>query len=82
MTDEAMSPLRRRMIEDVTIRKSAPKTQRDYVQGSRTSLRFSGDHPIRPEEVARLLDAAEYRVIVLSSIPAFRRRSDRRAHGH
>jgi hypothetical protein len=31
-TDEAMSPLRRRMIEDMTIRKFAPKTQHDYVQ--------------------------------------------------
>jgi len=28
MTDEAKSPLRRRMIEDMTIRKFAPKTQR------------------------------------------------------
>ena len=27
MTDEAISPLRRRMIEDMTIRKFAPKTQ-------------------------------------------------------
>jgi hypothetical protein len=27
MTDEAMSPLRRRMIEEMTIRKFAPKTQ-------------------------------------------------------
>ena len=27
MTDEAMSPLRRRMIEDMAIRKLAPKTQ-------------------------------------------------------
>jgi hypothetical protein len=31
MTDEAMSPLRRRMIEDMTIRKFA-KTQHDDVQ--------------------------------------------------
>ena len=31
MTDEAISPLRRRMIEDMTIRKLAPKTQHDYV---------------------------------------------------
>ncbi len=30
MTDEAMSPWRRRMIEDMTIRKFAPKTQHDY----------------------------------------------------
>jgi hypothetical protein len=32
MTGEAMSPLRRRMIEDMTIRKFAPKTRPDYVQ--------------------------------------------------
>ena len=31
MTDEAMSPSRRRMIEDMTIRKFAP--QHDYAQG-------------------------------------------------
>ena len=29
MTDEAMSPLRRRMIENMTIRKLAPTTQYD-----------------------------------------------------
>ena len=32
MTDEAVSPLRQRMIEDMTIRKFVPKTQHDYVQ--------------------------------------------------
>jgi hypothetical protein len=32
MTDKAISPLRQRMIEDMTIRKLAPKTQHDYVQ--------------------------------------------------
>jgi integrase/recombinase XerD len=32
MTDQAMSPLRRRMIEDMTIRKFAQKTQHDYLQ--------------------------------------------------
>ena len=47
MTDEAMSPLRRRMIEDMTIRKFTSKTQHDYVQGIKNSLRFSGDHPTR-----------------------------------
>jgi hypothetical protein len=43
MTDEAKSPLRRRMIEDMTIRKFAPKTQHDYVQ------RVSGDHNPRDQ---------------------------------
>ena len=32
MTDQAMSLLRRRMIEAMSIRKFAPKTQHDYVQ--------------------------------------------------
>jgi integrase/recombinase XerD len=32
MTDKAISPLRQRMIEDMTIRKFAPKTQHDYLQ--------------------------------------------------
>ena len=32
MTDQAISPLRRRMIEDMTIRKLAPKTQASYIR--------------------------------------------------
>jgi hypothetical protein len=32
MTEQAISPMRRRMIEDMTIRKFAQKTQHDYVQ--------------------------------------------------
>jgi hypothetical protein len=32
MTDEAISPLRRRMIEDMTIRNFAPKSQHEHVQ--------------------------------------------------
>ena len=42
MTDEAMSPLRRRMIEDMTIRKFAPKTQHDYVQRVKNFAAFLG----------------------------------------
>jgi hypothetical protein len=32
MTDTPVSPLRRRMIEDMTIRKLAPKTQASYIR--------------------------------------------------
>jgi hypothetical protein len=46
MTDEAKSPLRRRMIEDMTIRKLAPKTQRDYVQRIKNFAAFLGRSPI------------------------------------
>ena len=45
MTDEAMSPLRRRMIEDMTIRKFAPKTQHDYVQRINNFTAFLGRAP-------------------------------------
>ena len=45
MTDEAVSPLRRRMIEDMTIRKLAPKTQQDYVQRIKNFAVFLGRSP-------------------------------------
>jgi site-specific recombinase XerD len=45
MTDEAMSPLRRRMIEDMTIRKFAPKTQHDYIQRVKNFAAFLGRSP-------------------------------------
>jgi site-specific recombinase XerD len=45
MTDEAMSPLRRRMIEDMTIRKFAPKTQHDYLQRVKNFAAFLGRSP-------------------------------------
>src|SRR6202142_1446243 len=45
MTDQAISPLRRRMIEDMAIRKLAPKTQHDYVQRVKDFAAFLGRSP-------------------------------------
>jgi site-specific recombinase XerD len=45
MTDQAMSPLRRRMIEDMTIRKLAPKTQHDYLQRVKNFAAYLGRSP-------------------------------------
>src|SRR5216684_9417942 len=45
MTDQAMSPLRRRMIEDMTIRKFAPKTQHDYLQRVKNFTVYLGRSP-------------------------------------
>jgi len=55
MTDEAVSPLRRRMIEDMTIRKFARKTQHDYVQRVKNFAAFLGRSPDRAsfEDVRR-----------------------------
>jgi integrase/recombinase XerD len=55
MTDQAISPLRRRMIEDMTIRKFAPKTQHDYVQRVNDFATFLGRSPAKAsfEDVRR-----------------------------
>jgi integrase/recombinase XerD len=47
MTDQAMSPLRRRMIEDMTMRKLAPKTQPGYIRTIRDLAAFLGRSPPR-----------------------------------
>ena len=41
MTDASISPLRRRMIEDMTVRNFAPKTQSDYIRVVRQPRRLS-----------------------------------------
>src|SRR5215831_16115376 len=47
MTEQAISPLRRRMIEDMSIRKFAAKTQHDYVQRVKDLATFLGRSPIK-----------------------------------
>ena len=42
MTDEVMTPLRRRMIEDMTMRRLAPKTRKDYIQIIKSLAAFLG----------------------------------------
>ena len=45
MTDEAMTPLRRRMIEDMTVRNFVEKTQKDYIRHVRNLTIFLGRSP-------------------------------------
>src|ERR1700726_2370180 len=45
MTDQAMSPLRRRMIEDMTVRKFVEKTHKDYVRHVKELTAFLGRSP-------------------------------------
>ena len=45
MTEQAISPLRRRMIEDMSIRKFAAKTQHDYAQRVKDLATFLGRSP-------------------------------------
>ena len=45
MSDECISPLRRRMIEDMTVRKFALKTQNDYIRVVKNFTIFLGRSP-------------------------------------
>ena len=63
MTEQAMSPLRRRMIEDMTIRKFAPKTQHDYVQRVKDFTAFLGRSP----DTAKSEDVRGFRLHLASS---------------
>ena len=63
MTDEAKSPLRRRMIEDMTIRKFAPKIQHDYVQRIKNFAAFLGRSP----DMASFEDVRRYQLHLAAS---------------
>ena len=45
MTDASTSPLRRRMIEDMTVRKFAARTQEGYIRAVKTCSAFLGASP-------------------------------------
>ena len=45
MTDKAISPLRQRMIEDMTARHFAEKAQKDYIRYVRNFAAFLGRSP-------------------------------------
>ena len=55
MSIEAASPLRRRMIEDMTIRRFCEHTKRDYIRQVRQFAAFLGRSPdlAEPEDLRR-----------------------------
>jgi hypothetical protein len=63
MTDQAISPLRRRMIEDMTIRRFAPKTQSSYIRAVRNFTVFLGRSP----DQASAEDLRRYQLHLASS---------------
>src|SRR3984957_17545650 len=63
MTDQVISPLRRRMIEDMSIRKFAGKTQHDYVQRVKEFATFLGRSP----NTAKSEDVRRFRLHLTSS---------------
>jgi integrase/recombinase XerD len=63
MTEQAISPLRRRMIEDMSIRKFAAKTQHDYVQRVKDFATFLG----RSAATAEAEDVRRFRLHLTAS---------------
>jgi len=53
MTDECISPLRRRMIEDMTVRNFVVKTQTDYIRRVKSFAVFLGRSPDTATRLAR-----------------------------
>jgi integrase/recombinase XerD len=55
MTDKAISPLRRRLLEDMVIRRLSPKTQHDYIRHVKGFADFVGCSPgrVTAEDVHR-----------------------------
>jgi integrase/recombinase XerD len=63
MTDTAVSPLRRRMIEDMKIRKFAPRTQEGYIRAVKNFSAFLGASP----DMASFEDLRRYQLHLVSS---------------
>ena len=63
MTEQAISTLRRRMIEDMTIRKFAQKTQHDYVQ----RVKDFASYLKRPPDTAKPEDVRDFQLHLASS---------------
>ena len=63
MTDAPVSPLRRRMIEDMTIRKFAPRTQDGYIRAVKNFSAFLGVSP----DMASFEDVRRYQLHLVSS---------------
>jgi len=63
MTEQGISPLRRRMIEGMSIRKFAAKTQHDYVQRVKDFAGFLGRSP----DTAQSEDVRRFRLHLTSN---------------
>jgi hypothetical protein len=76
MTEQCITPLRRRMIEDMNVRHFASKTQHDYIRTVVNLARFLGRSPdtATNEDLRRLqLHLTENGAGTCSSTPPFRR---------
>ena len=49
MSEKPISPLRQRMIEDMTVRNFSEKTRNDYIRHVKTFTAFLGRSPIRQD---------------------------------
>jgi integrase/recombinase XerD len=63
MTEAPVSPLRRRMIEDMTIRKFAPRTQEGYIRAVKRFSAFLGAAP----DTASFEDLRRYQLRLVAS---------------
>jgi hypothetical protein len=62
MSETPISPLRARMIEDMSVRKFGEATQRDYIRHVKTFSTFLGRSPATalPEDLPRIFTCGEF----------------------
>ena len=66
MTDECISPLRRRMIEDMKVRNFVAKTQSDYIRHVEKLVVFLGRSP----DTATREDVRRYGSVIYEDVDA------------
>ena len=74
MSKTSISPLRRRLIEDMTVRNFVEKTRHDYIRHVKTFTAFLGRSPdtATPEDLRRSADSLQplfFFVIALALFP-------------
>ena len=90
MNDETISPLRRRMIEDMTVRNFSADTQRNYIRGVKNLAIFLARSPdtATPEELRRTArsgrpaQAGRFSPALFSQALSLRRRRPEPARRH
>jgi hypothetical protein len=61
MSEKPISPLRRRMLDDMTVRRFTPDTQRDYIRAVKKLTAFIGRSPDRDRRRTARLPAPSNR---------------------
>jgi len=70
MSETPVSPLRQRMLEDMSVRRFTPDTQREYIRAVKRLAAFLLDLTFWPGDIAKMFVASAIAVAVHKAFPA------------